>query len=259
LITFATAGIAFEVAAMLDGGKIAVWIAEMIPVAAKFIRVLLLMIDPIATAAIDEATFVKIVTVLVEIMDIFVQVFVDIYDVVINDIIKPLIQILAEFTPGFIKQMLGWLKTINRMADQALIRFMQYILSKFPQESFIVQRVTQWLAYAATAATAEAIKEFFEAAENADKIADGAREAAIIAAVFNDTGAPLLIRVFPKYGSQAEPVLLAIKATFDDQTFANKTVTKVVEAIADDRLPVSSPQSVRGMAWTIQKECPVLP
>src|SRR6185437_2779328 len=66
LITFATFGVGAEAAAMLDAGKIGIWLAEMPPVAAKVVRFLLLIIDPLVALGLDEATIARVITVILE-------------------------------------------------------------------------------------------------------------------------------------------------------------------------------------------------
>jgi hypothetical protein len=161
-------------------------------------------------------------------------------------------RLFVKLTPDVLLKVFEWLVEIQKMGDAAAVEFLRFAEQSAADGSKLKAAVTRWLAFANGS---RGIADVFTAFAKAADLSEGAREAAVIAASFTDAAEAVIPKFVPKYGDQAEKVLLALKATADDATFTNNTIARVIQLLIDDRVPVSSPEAVRGMAWTIQKEC----
>ncbi len=169
-----------------------------------------------------------------------------------TELIERLVTTFVNVGADAVLTALKWLTFLPRLVDAAAARIIDFVTTfGASRAEFLMNRWT------ALTRGPLAVKEAFEAFEQAGKASEGAHDALVLAGMLEHptSGRTYAADFLAKYGSDAEDTLLQLRRDASDTTFSNSAVSHTLEDLSDPALPKLSKNAVKGAAAAIAKEC----
>jgi hypothetical protein len=147
---------------------------------------------------------------------------------------------------------LRWLTVVDRMSEAAAARVIGFV------EKYGAAAGDRWFGkWTALQNGKRAVKEAFEATEQAGEMADGAHDALVLA---GQAEHPLAGLTYPrefaqKYGGRLETALKRLRESADDTRFPDGVVGQTVRDLSHPKLPALSDGAIEGAARSMLGAC----